>query len=116
MRTLLVLVFLSMLPASFAHSVQPVQGGSDVHVVLLLEGLDDGMLSRLATEVGRERSAGLEYSCTWSGVVVLKFTDAPVTERADAITMTRRLLGKAGIERGVEFLHIKVEPKGPGKC
>lgn len=52
----------------------------------------------------------------WSGVVVLKFSDVPVTERADAITMARRLLGEAGIEQGVEFLHVTVEAKGPGKC
>jgi hypothetical protein len=51
-----------------------------------------------------------------SGVVVLRFTDAPVNERADVITMVRRQLTAAGIEQGVEFLHIHIEAKGPGKC
>jgi hypothetical protein len=39
-----------------------------------------------------------------------------VSERADAVTMTRRLLARVGIEQGVEFLHIKMEAQGPGKC
>jgi hypothetical protein len=81
-----------------------------------IEGFDEAALARLAKEVGRNPDTGIEYSCTWSGVLVLHFTEAPVAERADAVTMTRRLLAKAGIEQGIEFLHITVEAQGPGKC
>jgi hypothetical protein len=87
-----------------------------VQVVLHVEGLDEAAMGRMVAEVGRDRTTTIEYSCTWSGVLVLRFVDAPVSERADAVTMTRRLLAKVGIEHGVEFLHIKLEAQGPGKC
>jgi len=87
-----------------------------VQVVLHVEGLDEAAMGRMVAEVGRDRTTTIEYSCTWSGVLVIRFVDAPVSERADAITMTRRLLAKVGIEQGVEFLHIKLEAQGPGKC
>ncbi len=89
---------------------------ADAQVVVHITDLDDAMLAKLAVQVGKDRRTTLEYSCVWSGVVVLKFSDVSVTERADAITMARRLLGEAGIEQGVEFLHVTVEAKGPGKC
>ncbi len=85
-------------------------------VVVTIADLDDAGLERLRTEVGREKSAYMEYSCTWSGVVVIKFNAIALSERADVITMTRRLLGSAGLERGMEVVHVHVEACGVGKC
>ncbi|HRF81441.1 MAG TPA: hypothetical protein PL070_15295 [Flavobacteriales bacterium] len=119
MHKLLFLLALSLLSTSKAHppiAISTTLAGADVQVVMHITGLDDTQLSRLASEVGRDRALSLEYSCAWSGVVVLKYTDVAVTERADAITMTRRLLAKAAIEQQVEFLHITLELRGPGKC
>lgn len=119
MHKLFFLFALALLSTARAHSptaTSTTLAGADVQVVMHITGLDDTQLSRLAAEIGRDRSLSLEYSCVWSGVVVLKYTDVAVTERADAITMTRRLLTKADIEQPVEFLHITLEPRGPGKC
>jgi hypothetical protein len=115
--TMLFLLFalVTVLP-SRATDLYTAPAAADAQVVVHITDLDDSMLARLATQVGKDRSTTLEYSCVWSGVVVLKFSDVSVTERADAITMARRLLGEAGIEQGVEFLHVTVEAKGPGKC
>lgn len=118
MRTLLLLVLFVQALHLPLRAAGPSGGpvASTVQVVLHLQGFDDAALGRLASEVGRERTIGIEYSCTWSGVLVLHYTEAPVSERADVVTMTRRLLAKVGIEQGVEFLHITIEPQGPGKC
>lgn len=119
MRSLFLLFLIAIMPVAMAHRHHPMveaSAAADVQVVVHITDLNDSMLARLATQVGKDRSTTLEYSCVWSGVVVLKFSDVPVTERADAITMARRLLGEAGIEQGVEFLHVTVEAKGPGKC
>ncbi len=89
---------------------------SEVSVVLHIKDLDDAALARLARQIGRDKNANIEYSCVASGVVVLRFVEAPVNERADVITMVRRQLTAAGIEQGVEFLHVHMEAKGPGKC
>ena len=118
MNLLLALVTALVLPLqAFTVPVLPeAPANSDIAVVLHIEGLDDAMLARLAKQIGRDKNTTIEYSCVSSGVVVLRFTDAPVNERADVITMVRRQLSAAGIEQGVEFLHIHIEAKGPGKC
>ena len=90
---------------------------STVQVVLHIDGFNDALYGRLSAEVGRDHSIGIEYSCTWSGVVVIQFNEAPVSERGDVVTMTQNLLARAGIEKGVEFLHITLEAQqGSGKC
>lgn len=87
-----------------------------MQVVLSISGFDQEAYARLSAEVGRSTSTTLEYACLWTGVLVLKFTDVSVADRADAMTYTRRLLQSAGIEKGVEFLHVHAEPRGAGKC
>ena len=94
----------------------PAPATYDVNVVLHITGLDEAMLTRLGRQVDKERTVTIEYSCLASGVVVLRFAESPVNERADVITMVRRQLTAAGIEQGVEFLHVHAEARGPGKC
>ncbi|MBX2980357.1 MAG: hypothetical protein KF905_13760 [Flavobacteriales bacterium] len=117
MRIVLLLsLFALLLQPSGTRASHPAAAASDAMVVLSITGLDDAAVARLAKEVGRSTSATLEYSCTWSGVVVLKLANINVSERADVMTMVRRLLTSAGIERGVEFVHVHIEARGVGKC
>lgn len=88
----------------------------DAMVVVSIDDFNDASLEALRTQVGKDKFAYLEYSCTWSGVVVVKFSDIAMGERADVITMMRRLLVAAGIEQGVEVLHVHVASRGTGKC
>lgn len=88
----------------------------DVQVVVVVKDLDDAGLSRLAREVAKDPSLTLEYSCAWSGVVVLKYNSVASGERADAITLVRRTLSGAGLDKGMEVLHVHAEATGPGKC
>lgn len=85
-------------------------------VVLSVTDLDDATLENLRTVVGKSKSSYMEYSCVWSGVVVIKFSDISVGERSDVITLARRLLCEAGMERGVEVVYVHVEARGEGKC
>lgn len=94
----------------------PATATYEVNVVLHIDGLDEAMLTRLGRQVAKERTVTIEYSCLASGVVVLRFAESPVNERADVVTVVRRQLTAAGIERGVEFLHVHAEARGPGKC
>lgn len=89
---------------------------ADAQVVLRIAELGQDAHALLAREVGRDPAASLEYACLWTGVVVLRFSDVPLSDRADAITYARRLLQAAGISQSVEFLFVLVEPRGTGKC
>ncbi len=112
------LLFISLL-AEVRASVPVPQGSSttfEATVVVHIDELDDAMLARLAKVVGKEKSVSIEYSCVASGIVVLKFAESTVSERADVISLAGRQLGAAGIEHGVEYLHVHAEPRGPGRC
>jgi hypothetical protein len=111
-----ILLFSLLLPVQTLRAHEALPAAYDAMVVVSIEGLDDAALSRLTTEIGKAKNASLEYSCTWSGVVVIKYDEISVGERADVITMVRRLLSAAGIERGVEVVHVHVEARGVGKC
>lgn len=117
MRNILLLsLFAILLFPGVTRASHPTAAASDAMVVLSITGLDDAAVARLAKEVGRSTGTTLEYSCTWSGVVVLKLANVNVSERADVMTLVRRLLTSAGMERGVEFVHVHIEERGVGKC
>lgn len=116
MRTLLnFLLLFAMIPSAIASPpATPIT--YEAQVVVHIDDLDDAAMGRLSAVVGREKNVNIEYSCVWSGVVVLKFAESPVNERADVISLARRLLSSAEIEKGVEYLHVFAEARGPGRC
>jgi len=117
MRKVLLLGLLGiLLAAMIPKRSMAAMATYDVQVVLVVKGLDDAGLARLAKEVAKESSVSMEYSCASSGVLVLKYAGVASGERADAITMVRRTLSSAGLEKGMEVLHVFAEATGPGKC
>jgi len=117
MKHLLAILAIALfLPMSAVQAHEAPAASFDAMVVLAITDLDDAALAKLSAEIGKSKQAYMEYSCTWSGVVVIKFSDISVGERADVMTMARRSLSAAGLERGVEFVHVHVEGRGVGKC
>lgn len=88
----------------------------DVQVVLQVDDFGSEGHARLSAAVAKDSHTGLEYDCSWTGVVVLKFSEVSFAEEADAIAYTRRLLHNAGIEGNAKFLHVHAEQLGTGKC
>lgn len=111
---ILAFTFLAMIPLR-AH-VEDAQATYDAMVVMKVADLDDAAVAALARQLGRQQETSLEYSCTWSGVLVLKLSGIGVRERADVIMLARRQLTQAGIEKAMEVLHVHVETRGTGKC
>lgn len=111
------IAFILLLPMLLAWAPgRTMAQNQDAHVVLKLQALDADAHARLQAEVSKDRSVSLEYACEWSGVVVLKLTDVPLSDRADAITYVRRLLQAARVDKGAEFLNVHLEARGTGKC
>lgn len=88
----------------------------DVQVVLQVDGFGNEGHAKLSAAVAKDSRTGLDYDCSWTGVIVLKFSDVSFSEEADAIAYTRRLLHNAGIEGNAKFLHVHAEQLGTGKC
>lgn len=112
----ILMLFLSMPVPSMAFSGPP-EVASDALVALHVEGLTDPMVARLNKHLAGDPTISIEYTCTWSGIMVIRFTDIAAGDRADVITFARRILAEGGIERGVEFLHVhSASGGGTGKC
>lgn len=88
----------------------------DVQVVLQVDDFGNEGHAKLSAAVAKDSHTGLEYDCSWTGVIVLKFSEVSFAEEADAIAYTRRLLHNAGIEGNAKFLHVHAEQLGTGKC
>lgn len=114
MRTLLIFFFATILTSTMATPC--IATNSDVLVVMRIDGLNDEMVAKLSAQIGKQRNYTLEYSCVSADIVVLRMNDVVASERGDAVTLVRRLLSAAGIEKGVEFLHLHLEPRGVNKC
>lgn len=115
MRTQLFAFLLLLLPL-VSNAAPPVSGGYEAMAVVHIEGMNDAMLASLAKHVGQERTMTLEYSCVWSGVVVLRFADTSAAEKADVVTLVLRHLHEAGITKGVEVQYVQVRATSGGKC
>ncbi len=116
MRTLIIFLFALFLQPLHASSTCEAPPAFDAMVIIKIQDLDDAMMAKVSAEIGKQRNVTMEYSCTWSDVVVLKMNGISVGERADVISLARRSLTNAGISRGIEYLHVHVEGSGVNKC
>ena len=117
MRTLLLpLLFLVLfIPKTVAQDDMP-SALTDALVTLRVDGLDDAGWGRIASRIGREPDANIEYGCVRSGIVVLRFRALRSSEKADALAVVKRLLDEAGIKGSVSFLDVHMEQKANNKC
>lgn len=112
----LLLASLFTLQASTASAQDSPSGVMEAIVTLHDPGVDVQAWQRFAVRVGKETGANIEYSCQRAGIIVLRFERPTIQEKADAITLVRRLLNEAGITTSVEFLHVHVERVSQNKC
>lgn len=96
--------------------VEPADDGAEAIVTLQLTGMDDEAWQRVMARIGRERGTNMEYVCQRAGILVLRSQQLSVREKADVMTLVRRLLDEAGIHTPVEFLHVYLERQTWNKC
>ncbi|MBK6343576.1 MAG: hypothetical protein IPF41_13600 [Flavobacteriales bacterium] len=112
----LLLVSLFTLRAPKASAQDSPSGVMEAIVTMRDPGVDVQAWQRFALRVGKETGANIEYSCQRAGIIVLRLERPSIQEKADAITLVRRLLTDAGITTAVEFLHVHVERTSVNKC
>lgn len=115
MRALLIALLFLAAPLTVRPADGPPQQ-YDALVVVHIEDFGDAQLAALSRHIGSERGLGLEYACTWAGIVVLRFEGTSAGDRADVITLVDRHLREAGITKGIEVKHVHVRATGAGKC
>lgn len=110
------LAALLFLPLTSVAQVDAPPSTVDAFVTVRIEGLDPSGMERLNAQVAKDRAVNIEYHCLRSGVVVLHMAPVQASERADVITLVRRLLGEAGIAGKTDFLDVHIGSVNANKC
>lgn len=109
-------LFLSFFATGARAQVDEPEQGAEAIVTLQVAGIDDAAWQQFTARVGKEHGANVEYSCLRAGIIVLRMQQLTVTEKADVITLVKRLLSEAGIMAPAEFLHVYLERQAWNKC
>lgn len=92
------------------------EAGAEAIVTLHVNTLHEANWDRFATRIGREPGANIEYACARAGILVLRMQHLAVVEKADVMSVVRRLLNEGGISGAVEFLDLHIEEQSWGEC
>lgn len=85
-------------------------------VTVRVHGLDEASWPRVSAGISKEQQVNLEYSCLSTGVLVLRVRSLNFSERADVMSMVKRMLQEAGVKGRVEFLDVQVIEDIGNRC
>ncbi len=85
-------------------------------VTVQVSGMDEALWTKISARVAKDPNANVEYSCTTTGVIVLRLQKLTVTEKADVMAIVKRMLHEAGVKGQVDFLDVHVEPGVGNRC
>lgn len=114
----MILLLPFLLLSSFRSTAQTDANGP-VHeaiITLHIQDMDEPQWQHLNARVAHDHSANIEYGCLRAGIVVLRLQELNLAEKADVITVVKRMLDEAGIKGNTEFLDIHLEERSAGKC
>lgn len=113
---LLFLLFLGCYGSATFAQEDVVPTVSEGLVTVRVNGLDNVGMTAISARISKEQQVNIEYSCVRSGIVVVRLQAMQVTEKADVITVVKRLFQQAGITGAIDFLDIHVERSAVNKC
>lgn len=101
----LLLVFL--LPVGLSLSNQ--SSTYDSLVVCKIENMTSHQFEQASQLLLKRKEITLEYSCQWSGVLVVKLNGSPLHVKGDIQGYLKNTLDKAKLGKQLQFLHIHTE-------
>ena len=116
MRTLLLALLCLFVVVPTMAQDEPAGRTLNAIVTVQLDGLDDALWTKVNARVTKEAHTNVEYVCLTTGILVLRMQQLTVSEKADVMSLVRRLLNDAGVKGRIEFLDIHVEPGIGNRC
>lgn len=117
MRRILLLLLFACAFAPKISAQGDVPGATvDAIVTVRIDALDHDGWVRISARVARETNMNIEYSCVRTGVLVLRIQPVQVSEKADVMSLVRRILHEAEVKGTIDFLDVHVDEQGWNKC
>lgn len=116
MHRFLALLILITAASQLIAQEEPRGPSINAIVTIRVNGMNEAQWREVSARVGREAHVNIEYSCTASGVMVLRLRQIAATERSDVMTLVKGLLHEAGVKGHIDFLDVHVEPGDGNRC
>ncbi|HRH70332.1 MAG TPA: hypothetical protein PLB89_12570 [Flavobacteriales bacterium] len=103
---------------TFRSIAQEEPAGQTLNAIVTVQvsGMDEALWTKISARVAKEPHANVEYSCTTTGIIVVRLQKLNVTEKADVMTIVKRMLHEAGVKGQIDFLDVHVAPGVGDRC
>ena len=112
------LLALLCLTATLRSVAQDEPAGQTLNAIVTVQvsGMDEALWTKINARVAKDANANVEYSCTTTGIIVVRLQKLTVTEKADVMAIVKRMLHEAGVKGQIDFLDVHVEPGVGNRC
>ena len=102
----------------FPNGPQPTveEATYDSIIVTKITDITGDQYDDIEYAVTRIDELNIEYTCMWSGVMVLKLNKSPLSENGDIQMYVKSVLNEATDLRKLEILHVYTGLSGVAKC
>lgn len=114
----LALLLIVLFTAALRSSAQDEPGSTPLNamVTVRVKDLDETLWTKVNARIAKETNMNVEYSCINTGIIVLRLQHVTATEKADVITIVKRVLHEAGVKGTIEFLDVQVRTGPDNRC
>lgn len=113
---LMILICLSVRALLSAAQTDPGAVTVNAIVTVRVGSLSEAVWAQAAARISAEDKVDVEYSCTATGIIVMRLQHVAVSEKADVMAIVKRLLHEGGVKGNIEFLDVHVFPEGADRC
>jgi hypothetical protein len=109
------IVLMAMMLSSFTE----IQSSKkyDSIIIIQVADLNGEQYSRISKMISAEPNVYIEYSCLWSGVMVVKINNSDFSKKGDVQMYMNRLIGSEVESARIKYIHHYTEQTmGDNKC
>lgn len=113
-RKLWVAITLAILvSAVFLSAANPNQDAKyDSIVVVKVHDITGDQYLAISEAVVKETDVTLEYTCLWSGLVVIKINNTSFSSKGDVYAYVSRMINQSTDVKKLELIHVHTETSG----
>ncbi|MBS1583196.1 MAG: hypothetical protein JST66_13440 [Bacteroidetes bacterium] len=113
---LMILMCLSVQALLSAAQTDPGTVTVNAIVTVRVGSLSEAVWAAVAARISAEDKVDVEYSCTATGIIVMRLQHVAASEKADVMAVVKRLLHEGGVKGNIEFLDVHVFLEGADRC
>ena len=88
----------------------------DSVIAMRVVDLTNEQFDQISEAFALEATAHIDYSCQWSGIMVIKLTESNLRNKGDIHTYLKSTINRAVKVSGIEIFHVYTEASSGGQC